>query len=544
MEKEEKKIVLILGAGLMQKPSIEAAKELGFETVVLDANQNAPCVDCADRFVQIDLKDKEKIAQFAASLGPALKGIFTAGTDFSASVSYAAEKCGLPCHKYESALNASNKVRMRECFKKAGVPSPEFTQLLRNQITSYVMTSGREEINYPKVVKPVDNMGARGCRMIRNFGEMVSSIESAVHSSRSGTVILEDYLDGAEYSIDALIYKGTMTITGFADRHIYFPPYFIETGHTMSSTVSSKKRNELILCFARACKALGLTNGAAKADIKYTEKGPVIGEVAARLSGGYMSGWTYPYASGLNLTKEALLIALGKKPVDLLEKRVELNIKDAPYKLYEVKTSKSSAERAWISIPGKVKKIYGLDKGENTEFIKNVLPRVHEGDEVDFPRNNVEKCGNVISLSTDYDLAFAAAEKAVSKIVLRLETKNKATREFLEGKEHRSEKGFPFSAYQADEKLKDELAAFCKKVPYVKAGKSLFSQQPSFFREKYSEMKDFNHRTISETIKLFDDIADIKNDIDSAIFYKALLRGGIQGILYVCDSNNGSGKRK
>lgn len=544
MKEEEKKSVLILGAGLMQRPSIEAAKELGYETIVLDANPNAVCVPFADKFVQIDLKDREKISEFAKAQGSSLKGIFTAGTDFSASVSYAAGACGLAGHKFEACVNASNKVKMRECFEKDGVPSPAFQSLERNQITQFVMNSESQNLEFPKVVKPVDNMGARGCRMIRSFSEMIPALENAVHSSRQGTVILEDYMEGDEYSIDALIYKGTMTITGFADRHIKFPPYFIETGHTMSSTVSKKMRNELIACFAKACKSLGLTCGAAKADIKYTKNGPMIGEVAARLSGGYMSGWTYPYASGLNLTKEALLIALGKKPDALIASRVELNIKDAPYKMYEVETNSTSAERAWISIPGKIKKVYGLEKAQAGEFVKNVLPRCAAGDVVDFPRNNVEKCGNIISLSTSYELATSAAENAASNIILRLAPNNRATMDFLEGKELRSEEGFPFPAYSPDEKLKKQIDGWCQKNPFIKAGLKVHEQLPSFLMEKNFCEKDFNYRTVEKTVKLFDTIADVKNDIDSTLFINGLLRGGIQAILYIVDSDDESGKRK
>ena len=96
--------VLILGAGLMQRPAILSAKELGFNAVVIDANPNAESVPLADEFKKIDLKNKEEIFNYAKELKKTsdLKGIFTAGTDFSASVSYAAEKLGLPCHSYES----------------------------------------------------------------------------------------------------------------------------------------------------------------------------------------------------------------------------------------------------------------------------------------------------------------------------------------------------------------------------------------------------------------------------------------------------------
>ena len=123
----KKESVLILGAGLMQSPAINAAKRNRFKTFVIDANPNAESVFLADEFRQIDLKDKERIFEFASELQKKenLKAVFTAGTDFSASVSYVCEKLGLCAHSYEAALNASIKPRMRACFERAGVPSPE-----------------------------------------------------------------------------------------------------------------------------------------------------------------------------------------------------------------------------------------------------------------------------------------------------------------------------------------------------------------------------------------------------------------------------------
>ena len=304
--------ILILGAGLMQKPAILAAKHLGFKAIVVDANKNAVAVPLADEFFPVDLKDRSALLELAKKLNEKgeLKGVFTAGTDFSASVSFVAENLGLPAHSFEAALNASDKVRMRACFEKSGVPSPKFQELDESIISENLCKS----VDYPKVVKPCDNMGGRGCRLVRNQNEFLPALTNAIQNSRSHRAIFEDYMEGAEFSIDSIVYKGTLTITGFADRHIFYPPYFIEMGHSLPSKVDLKIKNELIATFALGIKALGLTCGVAKADIKYTKNGPMIGEIAARLSGGYMSGWTFPYASGMNLTEEAMKIAVGKEP--------------------------------------------------------------------------------------------------------------------------------------------------------------------------------------------------------------------------------------
>lgn len=509
--------VLILGAGLMQKPSIEAAGELGYKTLVVDANKNAVCVPFADVFVQIDLKDREKIADLAMSYGDKLKAVFTAGTDFSASVSYVAQKCGLISHSFEAAMNASNKVLMRKCFREKGVPSPDFVEVSESEIETL---SSDESVLFPKVVKPVDNMGARGCRLVRNKSEFEPALRDAVAFSRTGKAIVEDYMKGMEFSIDALVHEGNVTITGFADRHIFFDPYFIEMGHTMPSSVSDAVKKNVVDVFIKGVKALGLTEGVAKGDVKYTEKGAMIGEIAGRLSGGYMSGWTYPYASGVNLTMEAMKIALGLGKT--LPSEIECNA--------------VSHERAFISIPGVVSVIYGEDKAVASPFVKNVFFRVKEGSRVDFPRNNVEKCGNVISRCADRRLSLKGAEMAVSEIVLRLEKNNESTQNYLMGVENKYEKGFPYSAYELSS---DELIAFEKEVESLDSviiGENESILIPESLASFAGERQDFNYRTILNTLDKVNKYAGARKSVPAIKFWKSLIRGGVQGALYAVDT--------
>ncbi len=572
------KNILILGAGFLQKPAIEAAKNIGCRAVVVDGNEGAVCVGLSDRFERIDLKDKEGIYEFAKKLQTegGLAAIFTAGTDFSASVSYAGEKLGLSCHSYEAACNASGKVRMRQKFSEAGVPSPKFFGVTKKESELDFVKKCVRELGFPCVVKPVDNMGGRGCRMIRSEDEAEDALQTALASSRTENAILEEYMDGDEYSIDALICDGTMTITGFADRHIFFPPYFIETGHTMPTVISDAKKNELIAVFALAAKALGLSCGAAKADIKYTEKGPMIGEVAARLSGGFMSGWTYPYASHCNLTEQALLIACGKKPsfLEAHRKRIPFTPPSscgncrAPYELYELPCVDASAERAWISIPGIVKEVSGLERARSVPFVKDVFPRSGTGDAVVFPHNNVQKCGNVISSSPSRKDSIAAAEKAVSKIVLRLEPCVPETDAFFTDAEAAASKSCTAENRTADKTAKAQslvqktdaggerfppaayaasYAAVLRQDTHARSsstvggvipkGVRVSDCVPRFLRRLYeSDERDWNHRSFAESCALFDEVCPDHPELDAKKFWRAGLRGGVQGMLYFADT--------
>lgn len=536
--------VLILGAGLMQTPAILSAKTLGYKVCVIDADDKAVAIPKADVFRKIDLKDKDGILAYAKELKESEEGlaaVFTAGTDFSASVSYVCEKLGLPAHSFLAATNASVKTQMRQCFLENNVPSPKYFRVGKEEVSSALLEKVLAQISFPLVIKPVDNMGARGCRMVRSEVEFLPALKVATECSRTGYAIVEEYMDGPEYSIDALVYNGTFTVTGFAVRHIKYAPYFIEIGHTMPAILEKSVHDQLISVFALGAKALGLTCGAAKADIKWTSKGPMIGEIAGRLSGGYMSGWTYPYASDLNLTKQGLLIASGKEPEDLIKNRVPVDFEtselcrnaEKPYELFEVPCKRTSAERAWMSIPGTVENIENItDYTDRAVF--DTLPRatVGIGSKVDFPRNNVEKCGNIIAVSHLHEMAIKAAEDAVSNVFITLKPNTKETDNYLAGAELADEEAFPPSAY--GKLTEEELAQITGVIP---ADKKVADFIPNILKSsEYNNKQDWNFNTIEQTASKFDELRRKHPELDAKTFWKAVMRGGIQAAVYVSDS--------
>ena len=434
------------------------------------------------------------------------------------------ENLGLATHSYQAACNASNKIQMRQCFEKANVPSPKFIEIDENFLVNPVL----QDLDFPLVVKPVDNMGARGCRMIRNASELIENAKIAIDYSRTKKAILEEYMEGMEFSIDALVFNKEVTITGFADRHIFYPPYFIEMGHTMPSVYqpSSKEWQDLTKTFVDGIKALGLTHGVAKADIKLTPKGPMVGEIAARLSGGYMSGWTYPYSSKINLTKQALLLALNQLPKEVLANRDSTPIQN----VYNLPSKEVSAERAWISIPGIISEIIDVSENQEKSNVKDVFPRTKVGDSVNFPLNNVEKCGNVISVHENYEVAVDSAENKIYNLILKLE-KNDETLKFLQ---QNLDTDFPPSAFSLPKEVYTEIENLPLKQENL--------QLPKILEPYFESVQDYNHRTIKQTLENFINIT--KTDINTKMdfsdfkinFWHGLLRGGLQGILYLYEN--------
>jgi biotin carboxylase len=423
---ESARKVLILGAGQMQGPAILRAKEMGYATLVADANPDAPFASLADEFLKIDLKDVDALVGAAKPLAEAgsLIGVFTAGTDFSLSVASIAKACGLPGIDPEAARAASDKGVMRARLAAAGVDSPEYVVVDSPEAGRRAFAS----IGRAVVVKPVDSMGARGCVMACDGPQAEAAVTIALGFSRSGRAIVERFLPGPEFSIDALVVGGEIIPCGIADRHIAFSPYFVEMGHTMPTAAPPEVVQAVLDAFRSGVRALGISSGAAKGDIKYSDGKAWVGEIAARLSGGYMSGWTFPYASGVDLTGAALSIACGRQPGSL-----------------EPVRDWTSAERAFISIPGRVRSLFGAYEAERLPYVKDLFLRIGPGSDVRFPTNNVEKCGNALSQAPNRALAIAAAERAAASILVRLEPDRPETDEFLNGKE-----AFPPSAFDLD----------------------------------------------------------------------------------------------
>lgn len=533
-----KRRILILGAGVMQGPAIRLAKARGWETVVVDGDPSAPCATAADRFERIDLKDISAIEAFARTLSEdgGLDGVMTAGTDFSASVAWTAERLGLPGIPYQVALDASDKARMRGRFRDAGVPSPSFAV-----VASRSEAKALRAFEFPLVVKPVDNMGSRGCRRADDRASLVTAVEDALSFSRSGRAIVEEYMEGPEFSVDALVYDGRITVCGLADRHIFFPPFFIEMGHTIPSNLPPEGAAELLAVFERGVRALGIRNGAAKGDIKLTRRGPMIGEIAARLSGGYMSGWTFPYSSGVEVTAGALSIAVGEDPGDL-----------SPARRW------TCAERAFISIPGTVEAVLGVDAARSTPNVRDLFLRVAPGSSVRFPENNVSKCGNVLAAAPDRESAIRSAEAAARSVLLRLSPGDLRTDAFLFG--DAQDGGFPPSWYT----LPLELSAALDSLPRgagapggVAPGELQEALRPGALRVlrfralQESRLTDLVGRGVGEglraaetllgeTFGFVDDPGERRAFLGSE-FWRAFLRGGFQGAAYLVQTLRSSG---
>lgn len=403
MKSVEGKTILIIGGGLLQVPIIQTAKTMRLRTIVADMNPQSIGFQIADGNIIMSTKDVEGMVREAKRfvLSEPIHGVITAGTDASMTVAAVASALQLPGIRFVDAEAATNKVKMRQRLKEFGLPIPNFAPVWSLADAKNALSF----LKFPMVMKPADNMGARGVIKVETPDDLNHAFRHAKRYCPTGELILEEYMDGPELSVDALAFQGQIRMTGIADRIIEREPFFIEVGHNMPSRLPNSVLKEVEQVMSGGMRALGITLGAGKGDIKVTKDGVKIGEIAARLSGGFMSAFTYPLSTGVNLNRAALLISLGESPDNLIPVLDRVSI-----------------ERSLLSKPGKLVSIQGIEEAKKIEGVCEVFIQSKVGDIIKEPTNNIDKSGHVIITSDTLEEAERIFQKVQNIISFEVDS--------------------------------------------------------------------------------------------------------------------------
>ena len=162
-----------------------------------------------------------------------------------------------------------------------------------------------------------------------------------------------------------------------------------------------------------------------------------------------------------------------------------------------------------------------------------MLPRAERGSNVVFPVNNVEKCGNCITLARTRKKAVISCEDAVKNIVMRLKTDEQVTEDFLNQKND-----FPPSAFVISEEDYAKIESLSDCTVYD-TGKKWQKQIPSFLLKYTNSLMDWNHKTMKDALNQFETYFEGTVELPCKIFWKYLLRGSVQGLLYLADKIKG-----
>lgn len=301
------KKIVIIGANSFQNRLILKAKELGYETHVFAWECGDVGEKTADYFYPVSIVEKEEILSICKKIKP--DGICSIASDLaSITVNYVAENLGLTCNPVEITEKCTNKFEMRKCFENASIPSPRFVKTDNAKDVS-------KEMSYPLIVKPTDRSGSRSITKVFNETELADAILRAVKDSFEKKAIVEEYIDGDEYSFECISYCGKHHFLAITKKFTTGEPNFIETGHIEPSGLSPEMEKKVIETIFPALDALGIQNGASHSEFRINDKGDVrIIEIGARMGGDCIGSDLVYLSTGYDFLKMVIDVACGNKP--------------------------------------------------------------------------------------------------------------------------------------------------------------------------------------------------------------------------------------
>lgn len=132
--------------------------------------------------------------------------------------------------------------------------------------------------------------------------------------SRSGQLIIEEYMNGPEVSVETFSLNGKVHIIAITDKITTGAPYFVEMGHSQPSKLDIDLQEEICKVAIAAVLALKIYDGPSHVEIIVTPSGPKIVELGARLGGDNITTSLVPLSTGVNLVKACLQTAIGEIP--------------------------------------------------------------------------------------------------------------------------------------------------------------------------------------------------------------------------------------
>ncbi len=207
----------------------------------------------------------------------------------------------LPTNRETLASARRDKFEMIEAVRRAGLRAAR-------QATVSSVASARDWAachgDWPVVVKPLASAGADGLFICNTVGDIDHAFATALHKRnfmglRNDSLLIQSYLSGPQFIVNTVSRGG---------RH-----YVSDAWHMTFKTLSgsaivaeeihlldpAEPRSRVLFEYATAAiTALGIENGAAHTELKWTPEGPALVETGARLMGAAMDEPSYG-AAGL-----------------------------------------------------------------------------------------------------------------------------------------------------------------------------------------------------------------------------------------------------
>ena len=296
------------------------AKDLGYEIIGIAIEKGAVCRRYCNAFYPISFAEKEKVLEVCKK--EHIDGILSFSLESALpTVIYVAQKLGLVSNSEECLHLTESKFAQREALKNAGVPVPQYFLIRKEEDLSKI------SCKFPVIVKPVDSGGSQGICRVEVLKDLHSAYGYAVEYSKSNTVIVEEFVDGREFSVEYISCSGKHYFLQITDKVTSGSPRFVEMQHHQPAEITIDIQKQIKEMVENSLSALKIENSASHTEIKLNTKGQLyIIETGARMGGDYISSDLVRLSTGYDFVDGTIKLAINKFEVPVLPKKMNSGV--------------------------------------------------------------------------------------------------------------------------------------------------------------------------------------------------------------------------
>jgi len=337
-----KKKILVIGAGPLQVKTIKLINEMGFYSLCVDGNENAPGFKYADDYRNIDVVDKEKCLEYALEMQ--IDAITTTSATITLpAVGYIAKHMNLVGISADITDILWNKYKMKNKMVTCGLNTYGF---FSDVSSPEILSRIREQIPYPSILKPSDGSGSKGVIVVKDDSELEDAITYSLNKSRINEIYIEEFIEGREFGVESFVCDGVIYIFSIIDKIYKFDEDGnLEYGHSLPAQLDSSDWMRMESEVKKAIECLGINFGSVNMDLILSREGvPYIIDLGARIGLCNIAEKLIPYSTGVNILENTLKAALGdesdfgtklKKPISsrmlILKSGIVKSIDDYSY---------------------------------------------------------------------------------------------------------------------------------------------------------------------------------------------------------------------
>ena len=145
--------------------------------------------------------------------------------------------------------------------------------------------------------------------------ELDAAIEYAMGWSKTKQCILEEFVEGPEYSGESIAYEGDYKLLVVTEKSTTGAPHFVERGHKQPANLSPEMFKKVEETLYKAFASMGIKYGAVHPEFRITKEGRIcFMEIGARMGGDCIGSDLVPISSGYDYMGMVISCGCGNAP--------------------------------------------------------------------------------------------------------------------------------------------------------------------------------------------------------------------------------------